>query len=302
MTEQSILEKGKKVFLRTLSNLSAGGDPIDETDHLPNEVKQIAIDSLKVLPSIPHAGVDIIVNEDRPSESVLLEVNATAEIAFHLFPITGKSRDVPKAIVDYYFTKTTKRKKSQFYFDYESLLEPLRTWSAAEISVMLAPRKKLNGMKYIIEGDFDRDSFKEWIKRLALRRKLHGYIKDLTDNKVEVFVVGTNPKRFETFLKVIEKGNKTTTINNIKYEAIKKKKIKKKKTNEVQIGFQIKKKTKKEDFTNTRKKVKQVATGDVLLQKRVYNKAKKQNGYDFTSMFENIEPLFEKEHLTVVNL
>src|SRR5699024_38645 len=235
MTEQSILEKGKKVFLRTLSNLSAGGDPIDETDHLPNEVKQIAIDSLKVLPSIPHAGVDIIVNEDRPSESVLLEVNATAEIAFHLFPITGKSRDVPKAIVDYYFTKTTKRKKSQFYFDYESLLEPLRTWSAAEISVMLAPRKKLNGMKYIIEGDFDRDSFKEWIKRLALRRKLHGYIKDLTDNKVEVFVVGTNPKRFETFLKVIEKGNKTTTINNIKYEA-----IKIKDTDYFQIGFQIK--------------------------------------------------------------
>src|SRR5699024_11855069 len=45
MTEQSILEKGEKVFLRTLSNLSAGGDPIDETDHLPNEVKQIAIRS-----------------------------------------------------------------------------------------------------------------------------------------------------------------------------------------------------------------------------------------------------------------
>ena len=235
MTELSVPAKGKKVFLRTFSNLSAGGDPMDETDQLPKEVKRIAIDTLKALPSIPHAGVDIIVDEDNPSESVVLEVNATAEIAFHLFPLSGKPRDVPKAIMDYYFPDTINRKKSQFYFDYESLLEPLRTWSAAEISVLLAPRKKLSGMKYIIEGDFAGKSSREWIKRLALPRKLHGHLKNLTDNKYEVFVVGSNPDRFETFSNVVRKGNRRTKINNIESEV-----IKIKDSDYFQIGFQLK--------------------------------------------------------------
>src|SRR5699024_2100128 len=44
------------------------------------------------------------------------------------------------------------------------------------------------------------------------------------------------------------------------------------------------------------------ATGDILLHKRVYNKAKLSDGtYNFDGMFENIEHLFDKEHLIIVN-
>lgn len=50
------------------------------------------------------------------------------------------------------------------------------------------------------------------------------------------------------------------------------------------------------------KKVTIGATGDILLHKRVFNKAKtKNNGYDFTEMFSNVKPLFEKDHLIIVN-
>src|SRR5699024_10871335 len=43
------------------------------------------------------------------------------------------------------------------------------------------------------------------------------------------------------------------------------------------------------------------ATGDILLHKRVYNKAKTKAGYNFDSMLENIEHLFDEEHLIIVN-
>lgn len=44
------------------------------------------------------------------------------------------------------------------------------------------------------------------------------------------------------------------------------------------------------------------ATGDILLHKRVYNKAKQSDGsYNFDEMFRNVEHLFDKEHLIIVN-
>lgn len=52
-----------------------------------------------------------------------------------------------------------------------------------------------------------------------------------------------------------------------------------------------------------RRKVTIGATGDILLHKRVYNKAKNEegNGYDFSHMLSEAKSLFEKEHLIIVN-
>lgn len=51
------------------------------------------------------------------------------------------------------------------------------------------------------------------------------------------------------------------------------------------------------------RKITLAATGDVLLHKRVFNKAKKEDGtgYDFSEMFAEVKPLFKKDHLTIVN-
>lgn len=44
------------------------------------------------------------------------------------------------------------------------------------------------------------------------------------------------------------------------------------------------------------------ATGDILLHSRVYNKARQKDGtFDFSYMFENVKPLFNKEHVIIVN-
>lgn len=93
---------------------------------MTDEVKQIAVDALKALPSLPHAGLDIIVNPEDNRKGVVLEINGTAEIGFHLFPLEGKAKDVPGAIMDYYFPETIGKEKSNFYFDYLCMLEPLK--------------------------------------------------------------------------------------------------------------------------------------------------------------------------------
>lgn len=51
-----------------------------------------------------------------------------------------------------------------------------------------------------------------------------------------------------------------------------------------------------------KKKVTIGATGDILLHKRVYNKARTASGeYNFDRMFENIEHLFDEKHVIIVN-
>lgn len=70
--------------------------------------------AVKALPSIQQAGLDIIVDPNDDKNCVILEINATAEISFHLFPIANKVQNIPAAIIDYYFPET-KREKKRFF-------------------------------------------------------------------------------------------------------------------------------------------------------------------------------------------
>lgn len=216
----SIPKKGERVFLREKSNLSAGGDPIEATDELTEEVQQIAVNALKALPSIPHAGVDIIVNPDNSKEAVVLEINATAEIGFHSFPLKGEARDVPGAIIDYYFPETVGKEKSNLYFDYNSLLEPLKTWAADEITVPKPPLGQIYGKKYIVTGKVHKVGYMTRIKRQALRRNLVGYAKKLSKNKVEVFVLSNKKSKVDDFADICRKGSRRSKVESMEEQHV----------------------------------------------------------------------------------
>src|SRR5690625_7939999 len=110
------------------------------------------------MPGFAHGGVDIIINEgDVTKESaVVLELNATAQIGGILFPLEGQSRDIPKAIVDYYFPETigVTKADSRLYFDMSTVLEPLENRSSQEVEVIPAPMGKMHSKKFIITGSF----------------------------------------------------------------------------------------------------------------------------------------------------
>src|SRR5699024_10592812 len=215
LNENSILEKDQKIFLRELSNLSTGGEPIDETNEITQEVKQIAVDALKVMPSIPHAGVDVIIDPKNDKKAVVLEINATAEIAFHLFPLNNKPVDLPAKIIDYYFPETINNPTTNFYFDYKSILEPLKTSSTELVKVTPAPIGKLYRKIYYVEGKLSKVGYLSWIKRQALMRNLHGSIKKINKNKVKINVIGTDKAVVEEFIKKSnkKKNNKKSKKN-----------------------------------------------------------------------------------------
>src|SRR5699024_8750006 len=65
---ETIPEKNEKIYLRSKSNITSGGDSIDVTDEFPDEIKKVAVDALKAIPNFPNGGVDIMVD---PNKSTL---------------------------------------------------------------------------------------------------------------------------------------------------------------------------------------------------------------------------------------
>ena len=210
----SVPKEGERIFLREKSNLSSGGDPIEATDELTTEVKQVAVDTLKALPSIPHAGVDIIVDPEDARKCVVLEVNATAEIGFHLFPTEGKAKDVPAAIIDYYFPETKDNYRSYAYFDYHSVVEPLKMWSTEEIKIYSILPEPYFSKKYLVSGKVVKVGYMTFIKRRALRQDLFGYAQRV-GNDIEVTVIGNNIKELNQFIDVVKKGSRRSKVEKV---------------------------------------------------------------------------------------
>lgn len=224
-TLESVPKNGELIYLREKTNVSSGGDPIDVTDTISDEYKQIAIDALKAIPGFIHGGVDIIVNEDEEIDvpAVVLELNPTAQIGGALFPIEGKARDIPGAIIDYYFpeTKGISTAKSMIYFDLISILEPLENRAALEVEVAPAPEGQLFVRKYTVYGDVQRYTYHKWLKQQALNSGLHGYIKSKVFDEIEVIVAGTSLDKVYGFRKVIKgygRGSKVIKIEEANYE------------------------------------------------------------------------------------
>src|SRR5690625_4839779 len=132
-TKTSIPKRNEKIFLSKKSNISFGGDPVDGLDELAEEIKEMAIHALKAVPGLEHGAVDIIINSDESNKEsgYVLELNPTAQIGSILYPLKGKSRDVPRAIIDYYFPETKALyKKPYVYFDLHEVLTPIASQAA----------------------------------------------------------------------------------------------------------------------------------------------------------------------------
>src|SRR5699024_10657241 len=102
-------DKDEIVYLKGESNISAGGDSVDVTDNIRSEVREVAIEAVKAIPGLNHAGVDMIVNE---KDAVVIEINSTGSTALHTFPLYGESQNVAEKIIDYYFPETKDIDKS----------------------------------------------------------------------------------------------------------------------------------------------------------------------------------------------
>lgn len=228
----SVPREGEIVYLKSKNNVSAGGDSIDVTDQISDNLKQIAIDATKCFPSLQQAGVDLMINENNDT-GVVIEINTRAHITQHLFPMEGQARDIPSHIIDYYFPETKNHKQDethQLYIDYDFIFNASLSRIARDITLPRISNSPIVLKRHVISNCPYSSKLAKRIRRRAFNNNVHGYIKPLRNGDI-VVVTGGNAQRVEKFI---------TQITNTFKKVTKKVEImEKNRTSPIKHGFHI---------------------------------------------------------------
>ena len=102
----SVIEKGRTVYLRKVANLSAGGMSIDATSTVHDDNIILAQDIAQHF-QLTCLGIDVITKSLaeswKSSNFAILEINAAPGVLMHLKPSVGESVDVPSHILETFF-------------------------------------------------------------------------------------------------------------------------------------------------------------------------------------------------------
>ncbi|MEH2295800.1 acetate--CoA ligase family protein [Nostoc sp.] len=106
----SVIEKGRTVYLRKVANLSAGGISIDATQTVHDDNIILAQDIAQHF-QLTCLGIDIMAKSLSESwkfsNLAILEINAAPGVLMHLKPSVGESVDVPSRILETFFESGT---------------------------------------------------------------------------------------------------------------------------------------------------------------------------------------------------
>ena len=268
-TLDTVLEKGKQLLLSDKTNISLGGDPVDVLDEIADDVKEEAIKAIQLIPGLHHGAVDLIVHQDT-GKVYIIEINPTAQLGGLLYPIQGKGRDIPKAIIDFYFPETKNKDTAEInaYFDLHDVLEPLQSRDATTTTVTPCPQQKLTSKKYLVSGDVHDIGYHRGLRKHAFERYLHGSITKLGDGDIEIVVAGTDPEMVDDFKKGIwedEERAQVIEVREVPHDE------------PVKVGFEIKVdlKTQVEELKMLRKELEhtEIAMKKSEIQRRKFHKS-----------------------------
>lgn len=94
----TILPENKRVFLRTNSNCSTGGESIDMTETMPEYFKQVAEKAAKSF-NAKICGVDIIIEDLKKENYSIIEINDNPGYSINEWPYEGKGQKIGTAIL-----------------------------------------------------------------------------------------------------------------------------------------------------------------------------------------------------------
>ena len=106
---EHIPNENQYIKLKRVSNISQGGDSIDITDEVHDDIKKIAVAAVKAIPTLSYAGLDIIAENHRApageQQVNVLEINWNPMVRMHHAPVYGKPRDIAGDIIDLIFKR-----------------------------------------------------------------------------------------------------------------------------------------------------------------------------------------------------
>lgn len=94
----SVLEADRRVFLRTNSNCSTGGESIDMTPMMPAKFKKIAEKAAKSFDA-KICGVDIIIDDVEKDDYSIIEINDNPGYSINQWPYEGSGQKIGLAIL-----------------------------------------------------------------------------------------------------------------------------------------------------------------------------------------------------------
>lgn len=92
MNLETIPERNNVVLLTKMSNLTFGGESIDITNILSDEIKKLAIESAASIPGLYSTGIDIMTYDYKKGSGYIIEMNTSANLTMHHLPLKGDKR------------------------------------------------------------------------------------------------------------------------------------------------------------------------------------------------------------------
>lgn len=106
VTEETVLDDGQVLYLRSTANLSTGGTAIDMTDVVHPDNRDMAERAIMAV-GLDVGGVDFLIDDITRSYKdiggAIVEVNAAPGFRMHVAPSEGTPRDVSGAVMDMLF-------------------------------------------------------------------------------------------------------------------------------------------------------------------------------------------------------
>ncbi|WP_049897255.1 ATP-grasp domain-containing protein [Nesterenkonia massiliensis] len=153
---ESVPKTGERVVLRRVANASAGGDVVDVTSDLPEEIKRAAVEAVAAIPNIVIAGVDVLYQTGMPASPetfTVIEMNSRPHIPVNMYPTHGEGQDVPRTMMDHFFPDSSRLDRpgdELLNFDPRPFRPPLRAGAVGSMTV-----KPLPSHHYPVRRRFD---------------------------------------------------------------------------------------------------------------------------------------------------
>ncbi|SDO06672.1 ATP-grasp domain-containing protein [Alkalicoccus daliensis] len=204
-TLKTVPAKGEKIIVKRVSNISAGGDPVDVTDILSEKVKAVAVDATAAIPDLPHSGVDLMVDFEK-DKAVVIEVNTRPGLGSHLFPMTGIGRDIPKALIDFYFPESRDAPRAeQLFFEIKEIEAAIKTGMVEEVQVKPARQDRFHADRISVTSSALRQQ-KQKIEQYLREKKFIGKIEIKKNEALEGVIAHTDKQYLKDFFHWLEES------------------------------------------------------------------------------------------------
>src|SRR5699024_10881893 len=93
-------KQNENVLLNSISNIAYGGETIDITDLICNEIKEEALNAMAAIPNLNTCGIDIMMNSFDDINPVILEINSYPFLSIPYLPTYGIGKNPTEFYVE----------------------------------------------------------------------------------------------------------------------------------------------------------------------------------------------------------